>query len=209
MSTDIFRVDEYDMHMPKPYRIGHNVAVLKDAVDKDLNCPKNRLDVLKDLAGKGMLWHITNVSKLVPPVTSVASASLPAATANFDLGNISKWLETSDDTFYDVNIGFITSQYSEWEVFYPQGQLQGGTKTTPSVKYIEDDSSYFDPKLSFLVWKDNWIPYFKLYNQSQYTLRFAKLRAVGYKYSFVPVKDVNCTPNMVVDWRVLEEVRVG
>lgn len=209
--TNIFKKDEIDTTFPVMIPIGHNVALIDKEWSVNINDPKKRLDLLKQVANSKMLFHIINATKIYNKVTSVAGASLPATTASFDLGDISEWLETSKTTFYDVNVGFAhdSDSWLEWEVKYPKGQQIGGTKETPEIRLTQDDSPYLNPKLNFIVWEDDWIPSFKIFNQGAVTPRFAKLRAIGWKYRFIPIKEADVDFNTFVTYKVLPEVTVA
>lgn len=207
--TNIFKKDEIDTTFPVMIPIGHNVALIDKEWSVNINNPAEKVKLLKEVARNKMLFHVINAKKIFNKVTSVASASLPATTASFDMGDISEWLETSKSTFYDVNVGFISDTWIEWEIKYPKGQQIGGTKETPEIRLTQDDSHYLNPKLNFIVWEDDWIPSFKVFNQDGSTPRFVKIRAIGWKYKFILIKEEDVNLNTFVTYKILPEVTVA
>ncbi len=207
--TNIIKKDELETTFPEMIPIEHNVALVEEEWNVDMNNSQERLKILKDLATAGRLVQVINASKMYDKVTSVASSSLPTTTNDFDLGDIDDWLESSKTTFYDINVGFVSDVYLEWEIRYPAAQPIGGSKETPSVRLTQDDSPYFNPKLNFITFEDDWIPSFKIFNQDGSTPRFAKIKAIGWKYKFVKVKPANVTANMPVHWKILPEVKIS
>lgn len=183
-----------------PFEIGHNVCITKTT--QDLTNPS----VLAGLK----YFKITNRKIIKSDTRSVASADLPAAAASVELSaktNWVDWLESSDDTLYQLLMGFLSDHYTEWEVRYPQSEQSGTIKKSPGNRWTQDDSPFWNPRLLAYSWEEEF-PVFKLYNQSQYTLKFALVRALGYKYSMVELGRAAYPqwPPAPVHYIVLEDV---
>lgn len=174
-------LSEYKIH-----EIGHDVLISDQEIDL------SDTDALEQALVTGKFKRITNRKPIKPEVKYIATASLPAATANIDLANVTTpnwktWLEPPTDQFYKAILNFESSHYTEWqmELFtaqqgYIKSRVDSDTKFTtddyPSIVTINDNGNSVHPK-------------FKMYNYSRYTLIFAQATIkYGHKYKYVDLK---------------------
>lgn len=219
--TRVFADDEIDTTIWKEFptyytmnEIGHNVALVDRTPDLKAGETLNQPAVIHRLTKPGgkstRLFQVTNRKIVTGLEQSVASSSLPAAAASFDLGDISDWLETDDLTFYNLLIGFWADKYTEWQVRLPQSVAWGGIKNTNTVRFTQDESPYKNPRLNIVTYQETQIPSFKVFNQSVFTLTFAKLRAIGFKYDIQPLATVPMMANgkpEPITWHILGDVQ--
>ena len=107
-------------------------------------------------------------------------------------GDISNWLEPSDDTLYVLKIGIMSvPNMINMSLSIPAATSVGGVKNTTSPKFNGRMSPLYNPTFVAYCWGTSLIPNFTFYNDSNQSFDantgFIKVSATGHRYALAPV----------------------